>query len=131
MALEPTPIESPIWVMGDMLGPYGRGRSLIKEWAWQTWPWTSRFLRRHEANTDQVVALIRKHVQCEIDLHQNACMLLHERGVIPPLVFRPWCDCDMQPCVVTLRSRNVDGPRVLIEQASIVLRFVEIAEVYV
>ena len=91
---------------------------------------------------DQVVALMRKHVQCEIDLRQNSCMLLRERGIIPPLVFRPWYDIETQPWMITLRNRtghealnqfevggiagvvqHVDEPRVLIEQA-------EIAEVY-
>ena len=71
--------EVHIWVMGDMLGPYGRDHSRILDWAWQTWPWTRRF-GHMLGNASRVVTLIRKHVQCEIDLHRSSCMLLSARA---------------------------------------------------
>ena len=56
-------------------------------------------------------------------------MLLRQKGIIPPLVFRPWYDIEMQPWMITLRNRTdhealhqfdvggeMDDHRVVVEQ---------------
>ena len=89
-----------ICVMGDVYGPYGHDHHKVLDWAWQTWPWTRRS-DHMSGSASHVVTLVRRHAQCEIDLHRSSCMLLSARGVLPPLVFRPWCEVSLQPWVVT------------------------------
>ena len=102
--------------MGDILGPYGRDHQCVLDWAWQTWP-GDRHVCHRAGSTDQTVALIRRHVQCEIDLHYSSCMLLSTTGVLPPLVFRPWCVDIMQQWDVvgrdSMTSMLTECPRVM------------------
>ena len=112
------------WVMGEMLGPYGRDHGRVLDWAWQTWPWEKR--SDHMAgSTSHVVALIRRRVQCEIDLHRSSCVLLSASGILPPLVFRPWCEVSMRPWVVALRVGRESRFNLLIERSEIAPRVFE------
>ena len=102
--------------MGDILGPYGRDHQSVLDWAWQTWPLAVR--ARHSAGcTEQAVALVKRHVQCEIDVRYSSCALL-SLCITPPLVFRPWCidnADDMKPWVMVMRVGRDHGTKWLTE----------------
>ena len=112
-----TDIHPGIWLMGDLYGPYGHDHESVLDWAWQSWPNDVR-MRHSAGSNDSVVAMVRRHVQCEMNLHHSSCVLLSNLEARPPLVFRPWLvGPEDPPWLVAIQTLHNEQPYVRVVAA--------------